>query len=325
MQKLHLKYNNMSCKTNCLLLQVKDIRLRGEKEMYTDTTVRRLDASDERQYMLNGSYEVYEKCGAPTGAEVFHYHDFYEIIYVLEGEYAGTVEDRTYYLKKGDFLLIDRNVMHKYYHMEGRHDSSKRIILWASEELLRSIAKGSGELMGCFKKEEARACHFPVYYEEMLRGYLWKLAQEKAPCAAVAGAKEILDMAYMAVFFVYLNELCTKNEYAFSKEYTQFEPMVCEVSDYIDLHIKERISVEELAGHVHMSKYYFLRRFKELTGMTVHSFVTNKRLIRANELLKENHSVAAAWQESGFGDYSSFLRNYKKAFGVSPKSSTSFQ
>ena len=42
--------------------------------------IKTLDASDERQYMINEHYEVYEKHGAPTGAAAFHYHNFYEII-----------------------------------------------------------------------------------------------------------------------------------------------------------------------------------------------------------------------------------------------------
>ncbi len=76
--------------------------------------------------------------------------------------------------------------------------------------------------------------------------------------------------------------------------------------------------MEELAGLVHMSKYYFLRRFKELTGVTVHVFVTNKRLIRACELLREGKSITQVYQAVGFSDYSSFLRNFKSTFGVSP-------
>ena len=74
-----------------------------------ESRLRRLDASDERQYMMNENYEVYEKQGAPLGAASFHYHNFYEIIYVLEGEYSSMVENQIYNLKKGDFLLIDSN------------------------------------------------------------------------------------------------------------------------------------------------------------------------------------------------------------------------
>lgn len=49
------------------------------------SSLRCRDAADERQYMLSGDYEVYEKVGEPVGAVSFHYHDFYELIYIIGG------------------------------------------------------------------------------------------------------------------------------------------------------------------------------------------------------------------------------------------------
>ena len=48
------------------------------------SSLRCRDAADERQYMLSGDYEVYEKVGEPVGAVSFHYHDFYELIYNID-------------------------------------------------------------------------------------------------------------------------------------------------------------------------------------------------------------------------------------------------
>ena len=67
-----------------------------------------------------------------------------------------------------------------------------------------------------------------------------------------------------------------------------------------------------------MSKYHFLRKFKELTGVTAHTFVNNRRLIKAAEGLKQGKNIATVYAEVGFADYTSFLRNFKKTFGVSP-------
>lgn len=281
---------------------------------------RRIDASDERQYMLNEAYEVYEKIGAPTGAEVAHCHNFYEVIYVCEGEFASIVDDRTYYLKKGDFLLIDCNVMHRYHHEEKKHDSSRRIILWISEKMLAEIGSGYNDLSMCFRKakESSAAYHFPIYYDEMLRNYLLKLAQENVSDVELVGAKEILDRSYMALFFVYMNELCMKEKHTLAAENVFFSEMVRSVSSYIDANIKEELSLDILAEYVHTSKYYFLRRFKEETGMTVHEYINNKRLIKAREMLRENFTLTECWQESGFNDYTTFLRNFKKVFGVPP-------
>lgn len=44
-----------------------------------------MSGEDERQVMIAEDFEIYEKHGAPTGATRLHYHDFYEVIYVMEG------------------------------------------------------------------------------------------------------------------------------------------------------------------------------------------------------------------------------------------------
>ena len=286
--------------------------------MKMENKLRILDASDERQYMMNEKYEVYEKQGAPVGAMAFHYHNFYEIIYVLEGAYSSMIENRTYHLKKGDFLLIDRNVMHKYHFVEKKHDSSKRIILWITQEQLAEMSGEDMDLSGCFRGKESSAYHFPIYYEEMLQGYLLKLAMTEMAESKHPGAKEVLDKGYLTLFFVYLNILCDREEYLFAGEEMITNPLVEQVNSYIDEHISERIVVEDLAEHVHMSKYHFLRKFKDLTGVTVHSFLVNRRLMKACEALKAGKSVTESYQEAGFADYTSFLRNFRETYGVSP-------
>ena len=283
-----------------------------------ETRLHRLEAAEERQYMIQEGYEVYEKQGAPLGAAAFHCHSFYEIIYVLEGEYSSMLENQTYHMTKGDFLLIDCQVMHKYHFIEKKHDSSRRIIVWVTREMLRELSGEEMDLSACFREGHSCAYHFPIYYEEMLRGYLLKLAMEELPDVSEPAAKQVLDRGYLTLFFVYLNTLCGRQEYGFSQEDMVFHPMVEQVAEYIEQHIRQAITVEDLADHVHMSKYYFLRKFKEQTGVTVHNFVLNKRLIRAREEIARGKNLTEVWQNAGFSDYSSFLRNFKKAFGVSP-------
>lgn len=280
--------------------------------------IKTLDASDERQYMINEHYEVYEKHGAPTGALAFHYHNFYEIIYVLEGEYSSLLENQMYHLKKGDFLLIDCNIMHRYHPMAEKDASSKRIILWITKTMLEKLSDGSSDLSACFSGGESCAYHFPVYYEEMLRGYLMKLAMSELVDGQQPGSKEVMDRGHLTLFFAYLNLLCSRKEYWFKEEETTSHPLVEAISSYIEAHIQENITVDDLAGHAHMSKYHFLRKFKELTGTTAHAFLIDKRLLHAVEGLRKGKAITQVWQDAGFTDYSSFLRNFKSTFGVSP-------
>lgn len=280
----------------------------------TKGKIRRLPATEERQYLIDGDYEAYEKEGVPTGAMAFHYHNFYEILYVLEGEYSSMVENQSYHLHKGDFLLIDQNVMHKYQPTEGKNENSKRIILWVTGAFLKNLSGGELDLTECFRLQDSRAWHFPVYYEEMLRGYLLKLAMD----GASTGIRRAMDRGYLTLFFAHLNLLCGRKESLLSGEYVAEHPLVEQVSAYVEAHMEESITLEQLAECVHVSKYHFLRKFKELTGVTAHAFVMNKRLIRACELLQKGESVTTAWQKAGFGDYSVFLRNFRDAFGISP-------
>ncbi len=283
------------------------------------------DALDERQFMMEEKYEIFEKQGPPLGALSLHYHNFYEIIYIVEGEFSSLVEDQTYHLKKGDFLLIDCNVLHKYHYIEKKHETSTRIVLWITRQMLEELSGDGVDLSACFTgrngshEEGSRACHFPIYYEEMLRGFLYKLAMSEIIDMELPGARAALDRGYLTLFFVYLNALCGRQEYLFTAENMVDHPMVETVSAYIEEHIGEPILVEELAEQVHMSKYHFLRKFKELTGMTAHSFVVSKRLIRACEELRErDKSITQIYQDTGFSDYSSFLRNFHRAYGVAP-------
>ncbi len=283
-----------------------------------EKSIRRLEAGDERQYMMNEDYEVYEKLGAPMGAISFHYHSFYEIIYVLEGEYSSMIEDRTYHMKKGDFLLIDQNVLHKYHYVEEKHDSSRRIILWITPRMLSSLSGEDMDLTACFRGKDSCACRFPIYYREMLQGYLLKLVTTRLQESEDPGAKRVLDRGCLTLFFVYLNMLCARKEYLFAKEELVSHPLVEQVSAYIDGHLTERITVEGLAAQVHMSKYYFLRKFKELTGVTAHAFLVHKRLIKACEALRQGAGVTESWQSAGFSDYTAFLRSFRDTFGVPP-------
>lgn len=282
-----------------------------------ESRIRRVEAWDERQYMLDENYEVYEKEGEPVGAAALHYHNFYEIIYVMEGEFASLAEDKIYPLHRGDFLLINRNVMHKYQPAEKKQTASKRIILWITDGMLERLGEGQMELDACFQGEAAKVCHFPVYYEELLRGYLLKLAMSQVLDGEPPGTKQVMDRGYLLLFFSYLNVLCRVGEY-FSTEELVGNSLVEQVSAYIDEHIEESVTLDILAEQVHMSKYYFLRKFKEMTGVTVHTFLTDKRLIKACQGLREGQSITQVWQSCGFSDYSSFLRNFKAAYGVAP-------
>lgn len=61
-----------------------------------------------------------------------------------------------------------------------------------------------------------------------------------------------------------------------------------------------------------------MRKFKEETGFTIHSYITSKRLLFARSLIAQGIPVMKASEQSGFHDYTTFVRAYKKQFGSAP-------
>ena len=133
------------------------------------------------------------------------------------------------------------------------------------------------------------------------------------------GIRKVMDRGNLSLFFGYLNALCRREEYLSSTQEIVDHPLVEQVTGYIEVHLGEGITVEDVAETVHMSKFYFLRKFKEITGMTVHNFIVNKRIIAACQAMAEGKSITESWQMTGFADYSSFLRNFRKIYGISPR------
>ncbi|XPV54422.1 MAG: helix-turn-helix domain-containing protein [Halarcobacter ebronensis] len=117
-----------------------------------------------------------------------------------------------------------------------------------------------------------------------------------------------------------LSELILSNT-LYTKEYKKIfedKKIVKDTYEYIKDSIDTNFSLDSLASNVSLSKYHFLRLFKNEFGLTPHAFIVNERLNQANSLIKQGLSISEASVKVGFNDQSHFGRNFKKYFGYSP-------
>ena len=88
--------------------------------------------------------------------------------------------------------------------------------------------------------------------------------------------------------------------------------------DYLQTHYHQSVSVGDVARAVGLSEFHFMRLFQTTTGLSVHRFLTQTRLIRAKSLLSLGVSAAQTAQDVGFFDQSHFSRIFRSHFGVTP-------
>lgn len=90
--------------------------------------------------------------------------------------------------------------------------------------------------------------------------------------------------------------------------------------DYIYAHIKERITIEDLAQYTGLSASYLSRLFKKETGISVSDYVREKKIEKAQHLLKFcDYSLIEVANYLSFSSQSHFIQLFKEFTGMTPK------
>jgi AraC family transcriptional regulator len=90
--------------------------------------------------------------------------------------------------------------------------------------------------------------------------------------------------------------------------------------DYIQAHLDEKLSLEEIAAELNLSIYYFCELFTQSMGIPPYKYVLQQRVERAKLLLKQSKkSLTEIAFECGFAHQSHLNRHFRKLTGVTPK------
>ena len=90
--------------------------------------------------------------------------------------------------------------------------------------------------------------------------------------------------------------------------------------EYLEAHMAQDISLEEMAKLVGLSQSQFARSFKTSTGMPPYKWSLDARIKRAQELLlRSREPIAVIALQTGFADQSHFTKTFRRATGATPK------
>jgi AraC-like DNA-binding protein/quercetin dioxygenase-like cupin family protein len=247
----------------------------------------------------------------------FHYHDFNKIVIFISGKVTYLIEGKAYKLKPWDILLVSSSDIHK-----ALIDSDKvyeRIVIWINNSFLEKHNEEDCDLMTCFKLATKQKLNLIRMEPEMLKSVkhiLWQL--EDAYKSSKFGSS-ILENAFFLQLIVVLNRIALGRDINEPLEDISYEKDIEAVIDFINDNLSSELSIDIIADKLFINKFYLMHKFKKQTGYTIHSYILHKRLSKASSMIKSGTPAYEVFLETGFGDYSSFVRAFKKQFGLPPK------
>ena len=242
-------------------------------------------------------------------AKEHHCHERYELLYVVRGNCRLCIEGNELILSPGSLLLLKPFQ----YHSVAIDDSDKYerfVIHFAAEAIIREIRMRFELLLDTMEG------HIGIYYApNRLPGTIKRVLFHFNDASHVA--KEERDL----FFRLLISELICLMSVSMRKVIVQNDrELGAKLARYINDHIDWDISLDAIAKHFFMSKYYMCHVFKEYSGVSIHAYITQKRLALARQMMALGNTAAVSAYKVGFGDYSAFYRAYVKAYGKPPTS-----
>jgi len=250
----------------------------------------------------------------------WHFHDEFEIVYVVKSFGLRYVADSIESFGDGDIVLLGSNLPH----------------FWKSDD---SFHQGNPAL-----HVQAIVVQFPAdFFKEQLPVYpelfsIRKLLERSSkgihfqpPANKAAGEMlfQILNSSgfgQLITFLEFLQFLSETPHYkllaseAYRPENHQMtNDRLSKVINFLNFNYQKKLTLEEVADYAGLHPSAFCRFFKEKTGKPVSSFLNELRIGYACKLLIDGHySVSQICFECGFNNLSNFNRAFRRQTKFSP-------
>lgn len=283
---------------------------------------------EKRGYLLS-DFRLFHLNDAQGTNVNYHYHEFHKLLFLRSGTGNYNVEGDHYRLKSGDIVLIGSRQVHRPEFDKGM--PYERIILYISPEFLKENSVKGCDLEQNFSGEISHVLRIGEKERQRLFSLVEKLERElsEETYGKEIACKGLLLRLLVEVGRGLRNMKKTSEEKKTSGDALKNAPgstlkneRIREMMHYLETHLNDEISMDDLAERFYISKYHMMRTFQQETGQTVYTYLTERRLLHARELIRRGDSATDACFQSGFRSYSSFTRAYAKRFGTTPTGRT---
>ena len=216
-----------------------------------------------------------------------HKLPYLDLTYCIEGEMHYNYEGEEYILEGGDAILYPAGSVRI------RHCSTTPT-LYASFNVGFSnsfVPKICGVLRKSVRSDTVQIL------ESVKKSHNSVFEERKEKCASL-------------FYYLYyqLIETATDNE----------NPHIKHIKKYVAAHLREKLTLREIADAVHLAPHYCCALFSKYEGVSIFDFIKSKRIEIAKNLITANAMpLSEVAEHSGFTDYNYFSRTFKRVCGVS--------
>ena len=253
--------------------------------------------------------------------DAVHFHEEYQLTYIVEGRGTLVVGENAYPFKPGDSYLFGRNLPHVF-RKDGKCKSdAKKIrahhfsIFFSGDSLVAFLDQVSDSSS---IHELLRVANLGLKLNEQQAS---RLLPKMKRFHHLNDFDKLLGLLYMLEAISKNTEYTalTSAEFRNSRFDEHGTQKMTEIFNFIESNHSKKISLSNIAGRFNMNPSSFCRFFKSRTQKTFSQFLIEIRVARACELIREGaHNATETCFESGFTNLSNFHRQFKNVIGMTP-------
>ncbi|MBS6194063.1 MAG: helix-turn-helix transcriptional regulator [Clostridiales bacterium] len=222
-------------------------------------------------------------------------------LYTCKGQGEITYRGKTINLLPGMMILLDGKYSHQY--KTAKEDGWEFFWFHYNDCSPYSFAD-------CFWEKNLQVQRAPVEEVEHFFAELKELSKKHVMFSNMQNSQLLSE------FFC---KWAVHNMKRQNSELTQKEEIANKARKYIQENFEAEVTVEKLSNICAVSKYYFIRIFADVVGMTPHQYLLSMRIGHAKLLLlSTSDTIREIGEKVGFDNASSFIAAFKKIVGVTP-------